>query len=105
MLFLTQNFFSQGKGRRDCSLNTHYIVLFKNPRDKQQIHCLSRQVFPENPRFITEAFADATSTPYGYLLLDLTQTIPEQLRVRTNIFPGDNQNTTVYVPRHTKSLK
>lgn len=42
VFFLTQNLFHQGKGQRDISLNAHYIVYFKNPRDKAQILHLSR---------------------------------------------------------------
>lgn len=53
----------------------------KNPRDKQQINTLARQISPENSRFICEAFKDATDKPYGYLLLDLHQTTPESFRV------------------------
>ncbi len=38
-----------------------------------------------------EAFADATSMPYGYLFIDLKQDTPEHMRLRTNIFPGETQ--------------
>ena len=31
---------------RNISLNTHYIVLFKSPRDKQQVLILARKVNP-----------------------------------------------------------
>jgi hypothetical protein len=31
---------------RNISLNAHYIVLFKLPRDKQQILMLARQINP-----------------------------------------------------------
>lgn len=50
VIFVTQNIFNQGKGRRDISLNAHYIVCFKNPRDKQQILHLSKQISAENPK-------------------------------------------------------
>lgn len=99
VLFLTQNLFHQGKGQRDISLNAHYIVCFKNPRDKAQIRHLALQVSPEKPMFLQEAFADATSEPYGYLLLDLKQDTPDEYRYRTSIFPTDPLNF-VYVPRH-----
>lgn len=99
VIFVTQNLFNQGKGRRDISLNTHYIVCFKNPRDRQQIRCLARQISPENPNFIQDAYNDATSTPYGYLLFDLTQTTPDSYRYRTSIFPDDNPPNIVYIPK------
>jgi hypothetical protein len=37
IIYITQNLFHQGKGSRDISLNAHYSIIFKNPRDKSQI--------------------------------------------------------------------
>lgn len=102
VIFVTQNIFNQGKGRRDISLNSHYIVCFKNPRDKQQINTLSRQVYPENVRYIQEAYKDATAQPYGYLLFDLKQSTPDLYRFRTNIFESDTPSNIVYVPKDYK---
>lgn len=51
VMFVTQNIFNQGIGKRDISLNAHYIVCFKNPRDRQQILTLARQVYPEKSTF------------------------------------------------------
>lgn len=67
--------------RRNC----HYMVLFNNPMDKQQILTLSRQMYPENPQHLLRHFKEATSKPYGYLLIDLKPTTSEYLRMRTNI--------------------
>ena len=47
--------------------------------------------------YFKESFADATSLPYGYLLIDLRTTTPEDLRLRTDIFSDDM--TVVYVQR------
>lgn len=102
VIFVTQNIFNQGKGRRDISLNAHYIVCFKNPRDRQQIRYLARQISPENPDFIQEANNDATSRPYGYLLFDLTQTTPDTYRYRTNIFPSDMPPNIIYTQKNKK---
>lgn len=96
--FLTQNIFYKGKNQRDLSLNSHYLVLFKNPRDKAQIRHLAQQMCPQNSKFLVEAFSDATSKPHGYLLIDLKQSTPEEFRFRTDIFPKDSA-TVVYVPR------
>lgn len=97
VMYITQNMFHQGSGQRDISLNTNYLVLFKNPRDRAQVQHLARQVYPENPKFLQEIYFDATSRPYGYLLLDLKQTTPENCRFRTGIFPDDLYHY-VYVP-------
>jgi hypothetical protein len=92
---LIQNVHHQGKGHRDMSLNSHYIVYFNNPRDRAQVAHFARQIDPGNPKFIVEAYRDATLRPYGYLLFDLKQSTPEEMRLRTDIFPGE-QNI-VYV--------
>ncbi|XP_044591455.1 uncharacterized protein LOC123269684 [Cotesia glomerata] len=90
VIFLTQNIFHQGRSQRDISLNANYIVIFKNPRDRSQIQHLARQVNPENTRFLQEIYYDATSSPHGYLLLDLKQSTPENCRFRSCIFPDAN---------------
>lgn len=100
VIFITQNIFHKGKGMRDISLNSHYIVAYKSPRDRGQFDTLARQICPGNTQFANEVFEDATSVPYGYLVMDLTQTTPDHLRYRTNIFPDDNPSKIVYVPKN-----
>lgn len=97
VIFILQNLFPQGKHCRSISLNTQYIVLFKSTRDKNQVNCLGRQMFPGQSKFFQEAYIDATKDRGGYLLLDLKPDTPDDWRVRTNIFPG--QNTTVYLAK------
>jgi RNA helicase len=94
-IFLTQNLFY--KTQRTMSLNTHYLVLFKNPRDALQVATLGRQMYPNNSKFLVHAFKDATEKPYGYLLLDLRADTLENYRVRTNIFSGER--SYVYLPK------
>ena len=87
-----------GKYGRTVSLNSHYLVLFKNNRDRSQIVTLAKQVCPGQGSFLQEAFIKATEKDrYGYLLLDLSGSLLEnEYRYRTNIFPGEA--TTVFVP-------
>lgn len=99
IMYVTQNIFNQGKGRRTISLNAHYIVAFKNPRDRIQIQTFSRQVCPDNNRYIQEAYKDATDQPYGYLVFDMKQSTPELYRYRTNIFPSDVPQNIVCIPK------
>lgn len=96
--FITQNLFHKGKEMRDISLNSHYIVTFKNPRTKSQFSYMARQLNPKNVKFLEEAYEDATKLPYGYLLVDCHQTTDENLRIRTSIFPDDG-NHYVYIPK------
>lgn len=98
VFYITQNLFHQGKGQRDISLNTTYIVYFKNPRDKTQIRYLSRQVYPENSKFVEEAYKDATMSAHGYLMIDLKQSTDDICRFKTKVFPFD-KFCTVYIPK------
>ena len=86
IIFIMQNLFPPGREARTRSLNTHYLVLFKNPRDKSQIEFLARQVVPRNPKALIRIFESATEKPHSYLFLDLTQECPEQYRFRSHIF-------------------
>ena len=95
VMYLTQNLFPPGKLSCTISLNSHYMIVFKNPRDSLGISTLARQMYPHNTNFLLKPFQDATAKPYGYLLLDLHQLTPDNMRLRTNILPGEKQ--IVYV--------
>ena len=73
------------------SLNCHYLVLFKSPRDSTQINQLAKRMFPCYVRYIQESFQNATSRPYGYLLSDLKPETPTVIGLTTNVFPGETQ--------------
>ena len=94
---VVQNIFGKNKEQRTISLNSHYIVIFKNPRDKSQIINLGKQIYLGQNEFVREAFKSATEKPNSYILFDLRQETCDQLRVRTNIFPGEVH--TVYIPK------
>ena len=89
VIFILQNIFHRGKELRDTSLNSHYLVVFKSPRDSSQVNHLARQMFSGHVKYMQEAFEDATKRPYGYLFCDLKLETPTDFRLRTNIFPGE----------------
>ena len=89
IIYIVQNIFHQGKEMRNISLNAHYIVLFKSPRDKQQISMLGRQVNPGKVQEFMRSYEDATRRPHGYLMLDLKPTTDDQQRLKTNVLPGE----------------
>jgi len=89
VIFISQNLFHQGRGQRDISFNANYIVVFKNPRNRAQIRHLPHQVYPDDPKFLEEAYYYATSRPHGHFLLDLKQSIPDEYRFRMCIFLDD----------------
>lgn len=100
VVLIVQNFFAKNKEMRTITLNAHYLVMFKNPRDVTQISHLAREMHPGNGKFLQEAFADATKEPFGYLFVDLKQSTPEHMRLRTQVFPEEIQY--VYLPKKIK---
>ena len=96
VLYINQNLYCKGKHSRTINLNTHIYVLMKNPRDVSQLQCLARQAFLGKSTFLMEAYKDATSQPYGYLVLDFSPGAEEAYRVRTRVFDGED--AIIYQP-------
>ena len=71
------------------------MVLFKNPRDVSQTMALAHQMYPRRTQFFQEAFARATTRPHGYMVIDMKQDTPDILRLRSFIFPGEEQKAYV----------
>jgi energy-coupling factor transporter ATP-binding protein EcfA2 len=102
IVYVVQNLFNKDRTMRTVNLNSHYQVLYKNPRDKTQVRTLAQQMYPNNSRFLVDAFEDATAAPYSYLVLDLRPETPEDLRVRAKVFDKD---AVVYVPTKCEPIK
>lgn len=98
--YIVQNLFCQSKSFRTCSLNCHYMILFKSPRDINQIRILEHQMYPTKKNYLVDSYNDAcTSKPFGYIFLDLKNNSDERLRVRSRILE-DTQD--VYLPKDYK---
>ena len=69
-IYIKHNLFHQSNLGRDVELQNTHIVLFKSPRDVLQINTLSTQL--ELGSTLLEWYRDATSTPFGHLLIDLS---------------------------------
>ena len=89
MIFIEQNIFQQRKDSRSISLNSHYLVLFKNPRDKLQILTLAKQVHPGQSDFFLNQYEEAVKRHFGYLLINLKTTTQGNCRLRTNVLPNE----------------
>lgn len=94
---IVQNVFGKNKEQRTINLNSHYLVIFKNPRDVTQVAHLGKQMYPGQNEYVRAAFKNAADRPHGYLLFDLKQDTPDHLRLRTGIFPGEEH--VVYLPK------
>ena len=78
------------------SLNSQYLVLFKNHRDQQQIATLARQMYPEHSEKLLDAYQEATEVPLGSLVVNLKQFTPDSQRLRADIFSNDGStNNTI----------
>ena len=65
-------------------MNTNYLILFKNPRDNNQINVLARQMYPGSTKYFMGCFKNATKKPYGYHLVDYKAKTPDAYRLRTD---------------------
>lgn len=99
VILILQNLFLQNRIMRDISLNTHYLILFKNNRDESQINCLGRQAFIGRLPYFKAAYTDATSKPYGHLLIDFHPLTDKKLCLRDSCFPDERGIYWVYVPQ------
>lgn len=86
--------------RRNC----HYLVLFNNPVDRQQVMTLARQMYPNNPQHLLRHFKEASSKPYEYLLVDLKPTTSEHLRMRIDVLNPIKQLEAENVPHSPRDI-
>ena len=90
VIYVSHNLFQQGKFSKAISVNASYFCLFQNPRGADQIQTLSRQMFPNKNDMVVQAYDLAMKVQkFGYLLIDMTANVPQQLRLRTCIFPNE----------------
>ena len=101
VVYIVQNIFDKGKFHRTISLNSHYLVLFKNPRDQAQVRTLAQQIFPNKVKYFMKAFQNATEKSHGYLLVDLHPLSPEEIRLRSRIFK--NEEVEIFIPLETSA--
>lgn len=90
VILTLQNLYHKSDFTRNISLNSQYIILFKNPRDLSSLNCLARQLDPVNSKNLVKLFNNVLSEPYSYLLIDLHASTPSCLKFKTNIFNPDD---------------
>ncbi|CAG2221972.1 unnamed protein product [Mytilus edulis] len=84
-IFLNQNLYLGGSKARTIALNTTYLILMKNLRDVSQISMLGRQIYPGRRHMLMEAYRDAKSKPFGYLVLDLAAHVSDTYRLQITV--------------------
>ena len=99
-IYIKHNLYHQNKLGRDVELQNTYIVLFKSPRDVHQVATLNVQL--ERGSALVDWYGDATSVPFGHLLIDLSPRTDDRLRYCTK---SGNVPSKFYVPDNLKQLK
>ena len=106
-IYIKHSLFHQSKLGRDVELQNTHNVLSKSPRDVMQVTTLSTQLGLGSQ--LVDWYRDATSVPFGHLLIDLSPRTDDRLRYCTNT---GSIPSKFYIPdrlnilddEHTKSL-
>ena len=99
-IYIKHNLFHQSKLGRDVELQNIHIVLFKSPRDVMQVTTLSTQLgLGSEP---VDWYRDATSVPFGHLMIDLSPQTDDRLRYCTNSVSVPSK---FYIPDRLKHLR
>ena len=109
-VYIKHNLFHQSKLGRDVELQNTHIVLFKSPCDVMQITTLSTKLGLGSE--LVDWYWDATSVPFGQLLIDLSPRPDDRLRYCTNTgsipskfnIPEQLKQSKFLDDEHTKSL-
>ena len=99
-IYIKHNLFHQCKLGRDVELQNAHIVLFMSPRYVHQVVTLSVQL--GLGLALVDWYRDATSVPFGLLLIHLSPRTDDRLRYRTI---SGNIPSKFYVPDNLKPLK
>ena len=99
-IYIKHNLFHQSKLGRDVELQNTHIVLFKSPRDVRQVFTLSTQLGLGSE--LVDWYRDATSVPFGHLLIDLSPRTDDRLCYCSK---SGSVPSKFYVPERLKHLR
>jgi hypothetical protein len=103
IIMLLQSIFPKGAYARTISLNCHYMILFSNKRDGNQVKVLGNQLMPGRVKYFTESYRQATTARWGYLLIDIHPNSDTLFELRTRIFP-DDEPLIIYIDPTKESV-
>jgi hypothetical protein len=102
MVFISQKMFVNNEDFRQISQNCDYYVVFKNPRNAQEIRNLASQMTPGKMELISY-YMDATQEPFSYLFIILTQECQPQVKYLSDLF-SESHNSKAYFDSTSKEL-
>lgn len=97
IIFICQNLFTKNQYFREISLNSTYVVLFKNIRDKLQISNFAKQFAPGKTKPFINLFRKATAKPHSYILLDNHQKTADEHRILSNFLTEDGNPIQIWL--------
>ena len=98
-IYIKHNLFHQTKLGRDVEIQNTHTILFKSPRDVMQATTLSTQLGLGSE--LVDWYPDATSVPFGHLLIDLSPRKDDRLRYCTD---SGSVPSKFYIPERLKHL-
>ena len=87
-ILLVQDAGLNGKSKSTLLRNTHCNILMRSPRERGYVRSLG-QLLGEY-KYLMSAYNQATSRPYGYLVVDNHPKAESKLKYRTNVLPNDS---------------
>ena len=99
-IYIKHNLFHQSRIGSDVELQNTHNNLFKSLRDVHQVATLSVQMGLGSA--LVDWYREATSVPFGHLLIDLSPRADDRLPFCTS---GENFPSKFYVPDNLKHLK
>ena len=99
-IYIKHSLFHQSKLGRDVELHNTHIVPSKSPRDVMQVITLSTQLGLGSE--LVDWYRDATSVPFGHLLIDLSPRTDDRFRYCTN---SGSVPSKFYIPERLKHLR
>ena len=96
-IYIKHNLFHQSKLGRDVELQNNHIVFFKSPREVMQIFTLGAQLGIGSE--LVDWYRDATSVPFGRLLIDLSTRTDDRLRYCTK---SGSVSSKFFIPERLK---
>lgn len=109
LLLILHNIFTPGRNFKSVSVNSHYYVLFRSPRDRSQIDIFFRQLEPKRWRQLRDIYdQEVVAIPFNYLLIDCHPASAAELapfRFKNNIFPDDKAGQFFCTSEQLNQLK
>lgn len=98
-LYLCQSLFPPGRHARTISLNCHYAIVFKNPRDQVSLKNLLLQPYPKDWPAVLNVYNDLMNRKnYAYMILDFHPRSNDKIRIVADVLKDEGRTTGFELP-------